>query len=97
MKFTIKKNRETTATLARKLGYKVLGTTEKGETNMARSVMHGDYPRFHIYAKEEGESIAISLHLDQKKPSYEGASAHSGEYDGDLVENEAGRIKRLTG
>mgnify|MGYP001605057255 CR=1 FL=1 len=82
-------------TLARKLGYKVLGTTERGETNMARSITYGDYPRFHIYAKEEGDTIIINLHLDQKRPSYEGSSAHSGEYDGDLVEREAERIKKM--
>lgn len=94
MKLVIKRNRETTMTFARRVGYKVLGTTDRGETNMARSISRGDYPRFHIYAKEEGENIIVNLHLDQKKPSYEGSSAHSGEYDGDLVEREAERIKK---
>ena len=30
----------------------------------------------------------VSLHLDQKKPIYIGSPAHSGEYEGELVENE---------
>jgi len=40
-------------------------------------------------------TLIFNLHLDQKKPLYKGSSAHSGEYDSDLVENEAERIKRL--
>ena len=52
-----------------------------------------------------GLSYNFSLHLDQKKPSYfayrslgEGglkAHAHSGEYDGDVVEGEAERIRQI--
>lgn len=43
---------------------------------------------------KEGDYI-FSLHLDQKKPSYEGSKKHSGEYDGNVVESEAERIKDL--
>jgi len=43
----------------------------------------------------EGKSFIFSLHLDQKKPSYEGSTGHSGEYDGDVVEGEAERIKNI--
>lgn len=54
------------------------------------------YPRFHVYIEERGAGKAISLHIDQKKPSYGGGShAHSGEYDGRVVEEELGRIKRF--
>ncbi len=54
------------------------------------------YPRFHIYVVPEGDtSIRLRLHLDQKKPSYEGSTAHSGEYDGEVVQREAERIKTL--
>ncbi len=36
----------------------------------------------------------ISLHLDQKKPSYGGGThAHGGEYDGATVERELERLK----
>jgi len=55
------------------------------------------YPRFHIYLKTDSVScqIRINLHLDQKKPIYQSAAAHAGEYDGDLVEREAERIKQI--
>ncbi len=53
------------------------------------------YPRFHIYARKEGDTLVVNLHLDQKKPSYAGTTAHSGEYDGEIVEAEAERIKTL--
>ncbi|OGZ67033.1 MAG: hypothetical protein A3C58_00740 [Candidatus Staskawiczbacteria bacterium RIFCSPHIGHO2_02_FULL_34_10] len=57
-----------------------------------------------------GKTFIFSLHLDQKKPSYparigyakgvadgEGWHAHSGEYDGQIVEDEAERIKQVLG
>ena len=34
----------------------------------------------------------INLHLDQKRPVYRGTSAHGGEYEGEVVEQEAARI-----
>ena len=37
----------------------------------------------------------INLHLDQKKPVYKGAPAHSAEYEGEVVEKEAERIKKI--
>lgn len=54
-----------------------------------------EYPHFHLYLQEEGENVILNLHLDQKKPSYEGASRHSGEYEGELVEKEMERIKNI--
>jgi len=50
------------------------------------------YPRFHLHIKETGSEYIFNLHLDQKKPSYENQTAHSGEYDGEVVEAEAERI-----
>jgi len=51
------------------------------------------YPRFHIYASETDDKYILNLHLDQKKPSYGKQAAHSGEYDGQVVEQEARRIQ----
>ncbi len=42
------------------------------------------------------KNLVINLHIDQKKPSYEGSNAHSGEYDGELVEREMERIRKFT-
>lgn len=51
------------------------------------------YPRYHAYVEEGESGFIVNLHLDQKKPSYEGTAAHGGEYDGAAVEREATRLK----
>ena len=51
------------------------------------------FPRFHIYAKIENGNLSVNLHLDQKKPVYDGATAHSGDYDEPIVAKEMERIK----
>ena len=53
------------------------------------------YPRFHLYINEKENQYIFNLHLDQKKPSYGKETAHSGEYDGDIVEKEEERIMEL--
>jgi hypothetical protein len=54
-----------------------------------------NYPRFHVYLKQQGTDFIFSLHLDQKKPSYgaKGVHAHNGEYFGPVVQDEEDRIK----
>ncbi|KKU16617.1 MAG: hypothetical protein UY26_C0003G0223 [Candidatus Jorgensenbacteria bacterium GW2011_GWA1_48_13] len=78
--------------LIRKMGYRPLGYTPQGELNCVRP-LGGDYPRFHIYVKDDKDIITFNIHLDQKKPIYEGVTAHSGDYDGDVVKDEVQRIK----
>jgi hypothetical protein len=46
-----------------------------------------------MYVEEDGDNYSFNLHLDQKQPSYSGSRAHSGEYDGELVESEMERLK----
>lgn len=53
------------------------------------------YPRYHVYIEPQTNGFIVDLHLDQKKPSYEGTSAHSGEYNGSAVEREADRLKEV--
>ena len=43
----------------------------------------------------QADGIRLRLHLDQKKPSYEGSAAHSGEYDSEVVVGEMDRIKNV--
>ena len=43
----------------------------------------------------QSASFNFNLHLDQKKPSYEGQTGHSGDYDGAVIKAEAERIKQL--
>jgi hypothetical protein len=80
----------------RKLGYKHIATTDRGELNCVRP-LQGDYPRFHIYLSpvEENKVLNFSLHLDQRKTVYEGATAHGGDYDSEVVKEESERIKGL--
>jgi len=51
------------------------------------------YPRLHLYVKEYPDNYVFDIHLDQKKASYEGHSAHSGEYEGEIVINALESIK----
>jgi len=96
MKFKIQLSSETVITVMRKCGYVPDGQDERtGELRFYRSLRGGRYPRFHIYCSVTDETATLNLHLDQKQPSYAGSSAHSGEYDGLLVDTETNRIKDL--
>lgn len=95
MEFDIKQPSETAVTLSRKIGYRPMGVSTDNEYNLVRPLAGRNYPRFHIYIRKDGEGVfKFNLHLDQKQPSYQGSSAHSGEYEGDIIEQEAKRIKR---
>ena len=86
------------------------GTKEGGELVFIRPLTSSGsgYPRFHIYVKFDdvsretlrpgsGQALTLNLHLDQKKPVYQGVTAHSGEYEGEIVEKETARIKQILG
>src|SRR5688572_10063038 len=91
MKLGIPKKGENILSIARQIGYlpqKTIG----GQHAFVRPMRGGDFPRFHLYVSEEQERFVFNLHLDQKKPTYEGMNAHSGEYDGDIITKEAERI-----
>ncbi len=95
MDFEIKNIKENIVGVARALGYIIIDTKENGEYNLVRKLDFDNYPRFHAYVKQNDFDYSFSLHLDQKKPIYEGAHAHNGEYFGPVVETEADRIKQL--
>ncbi len=100
MKFNLKYAGENLTTLMRRVGYFFL---EEGTNEMSfvRPLQRSGYPRFHLYIKvieqDQGRELALNLHLDQKKPVYKGVTAHSGEYEGPLVEGEAERIRKGLG
>jgi hypothetical protein len=83
----------------RRAGYAFIPEREDGQASFARRLTRDFYPRFHVYfieAPENGETyLTFNLHLDQKRPGYEGFSRHNAEYDGDVVENEMERLKSL--
>ncbi len=91
MKFSIEK-KYNTANMMRKIGYHF----KRGpNSSFYRPLDRNDFPRFHIYLKENENNIIFNLHLDQKRPVYNKTTAHSGEYDSDIVEKEAQRIKDI--
>src|SRR5687767_8276869 len=92
MTFTVQVKNHNLLSFMRLVGYKPIENTMRGEINCIRS-LGGDYPRFHAYVKEGLNGFIFNLHLDQKKPSYEGNHAHSGEYEGENVEGERARIE----
>ena len=65
--------------------------------SFAKRVSGLPFPRYHVYIEIGAESVRVNLHLDVKKPSYQGTSAHAGEYDGEVVEREIERIREYTG
>ncbi len=97
MKLTIKQSEIDSAypLFLRDAGYSLLRYRDTGKQSFIRPLGRGDYPRFHVYVDEAGDSLTFNLHLDQKKASYEGTSAHSGEYDSDTVAAEIARLRSL--
>jgi len=84
----------------RRAGYAFIPEREHGQKSFARRLTRDFYPRFHVYFSEQknpnGEDLVIfNLHLDQKRPGYVGFSRHNAEYDGEVVEKEALRLKSL--
>jgi len=84
----------------RDCGYHFL---DKNEANLEYNFVRPSrsYPRFHIYLKVDGstgslqDNLIFNLHLDQKRSTYQGTTAHSGEYDGEVVEQEVERVKQI--
>jgi len=98
MQFEIKNVTRSQNDLMRVIGYRPAFFQNESEVSIIRPIGGKDYPRFHLYIKaifEEQGAYSFNLHLDQKKPSYQGSTGHSGEYDGPLLVEEAGRIKNL--
>lgn len=90
MKFSVSKNKlkENLYSFMRKCQYQPL------QDSYVRSLSTSDFPRFHLYIEIREKEYIFNLHLDQKKPSYGKEKAHSGEYEGEVVEQEIERIKK---
>ena len=95
MNITIKKPKnENLQAIMRRLGYKPIGYSDRGELNCVRPIA-GDYPRFHAYIKEEKDKLIFNIHLDQKRPTYGRETAHSGDYESETVREETEYIKQV--
>ena len=111
MKFALKNNTGyRIEILMRGAGYRFLQEEVKdNESSFVRPISFNHYPRFHVYLRcdKETKEIFFNLHLDQKKPIYpvrkfltsngvyKGVRAHSADYEGEILENEALRIKNF--
>jgi hypothetical protein len=93
MKFKIGPLKDNIYNFMRELGYHFISLS-KGEYNFIRPVGGDAFPRFDVYMVKDGAEFEISLHIDQKRTIYRGSAAHSGEYEGELLEKEAERIKK---
>jgi hypothetical protein len=75
-----------------RLGYHSHLDRNSGAMSYVRRLQSLDYPRFHVYIDHENGRTVYNVHLDEKKPSYAGTARHSGQYDGELVQQEIDRI-----
>ena len=94
MKYAFEKGKINIIDLFQKAGYSYRGVYNN-DMSFIKRVGLDEYPHYHIYVKELDNEILINMHLDQKKPSYEGVAAHNAEYNGELVEKEMERVKKV--
>ena len=97
MQFNIKKaEKQNIYNLMRDCGYHFQRQdSERGATEYSFVRPRIGFPRWHIYAKIDGNNFVCNIHLDQKKPVYKGATAHSGDYDEPIVQKEIDRILQI--
>lgn len=95
MKFKIQNVDRSINNLTRTIGYQPAYFQKKGEFSLILRLTKEDYPRFHLYVKQEAQNFIFNLHLDQKKPSYNSSHAHNGEHNGEIIEAETERIRSL--
>jgi len=75
----------------RRLGYGEQ-VARDGQISFNRRLSGGPFPKYHAYVENRDGGMQVNLHVDQKAASYEGGHAHSGEYEGPLVESEMAHI-----
>lgn len=96
MKIEIQNFSENLTDSMRSAGYHYDGNDQKtGEWRFYRGLSDNLYPRFHVYASldKKIKKLIVNLHLDQKAPVYQGTTAHSGDYEGPVVEKEMENLK----
>jgi len=81
--------------ILRRAGYGFIRDYRTGHESYVRRLGSGHYPRLHMYVEDMDEFIVLNLHLDQKQTSYAGQHMHNAEYDGEVVEGEIGRLKKV--
>jgi len=97
MRLTISNNQlsESPVNFLRRAGYSYIHDRHTGHDSFVRRLGRDFYPRLHCYVFEQGGQITFNLHLDQRQTRYEGQTAHSGEYDSPLVQEELDRLQAI--
>lgn len=90
MTFEVEESKYNILSLTRRLGYH-----PERNKSYSRRLGQDDFPRFHIYINKIKKGFKFSLHLDQKETCYQNQTAHSGDYDGQVLEDEKTRILNL--
>ncbi len=93
MKIVIQNLKDNPRMLIRRAGYSEHFDSRSGEMSYSRRLDRSIFPRFHVYLSERDSGVEVSLHLDQKQPSYGVGHMHSGDYEGPVIERELERIK----
>lgn len=93
MKYTLPHVAMNIHVVMQKAGYHFFRDPKSKKESYVSRLSRDYYPRFHVYFHGNKSGTELDLHLDMKKPSYAGSHAHSGEYDGKLVEEEMERLK----
>lgn len=94
MKIIIQNLKDNPRTLIRRAGYSEHYDNRSQQTSYARRLGTGIFPKFHVYLAEQNGGVEVSIHIDQKQPSYGVGHMHSGDYDGPNIERELERIKQ---
>jgi hypothetical protein len=97
MRLTIssKNLKESPPNFLRRAGYTYIHDRHSGRDSFVRRLTRDFYPRFHCYVFEQGGQITFNLHLDQRQTRYENQTAHAGEYDSPLVQEELDRLQAM--
>lgn len=83
------------ANILRSCGYKKLIDQKTGKTSFVKKLTRQNYPRFHVYIRENQKEIIVDLHLDQTKALYAKQIAHRADYESEQVKNELYRIYQV--
>ncbi len=92
------KSTDNIVAIMRRAGYAFQKHVTGGELAFVRRLgARGDFPRFHIYAKDvDFGKVRVSIHLDVKRETHGDVAAHSGEYgDDSVLIAEVARLKSL--
>ena len=69
-----------------------------GDESFVRRLTGVEFPRFHVYVQYDAlPTTSLSIHIDQKEHTYGGVNAHSGEYEGKVIEHELWRLHEVLG